>query len=64
MTRKFLRRCWTVWVPLLIVIVATIMVFMTGHKDIAWIVSYGGTVLVLLANLIYILLYDPMRRWK
>lgn len=50
----FYRACKTVIVPMVLLFVATIIVFFTVSHDAAWLLSYIGTPLILLGNVIYI----------
>lgn len=47
--------CKTVIIPLVILMIATVIVFFTVSHDTAWVVSYLGTPIILMANIIYIL---------
>lgn len=47
--------CKTVIIPLVILMIATVIVFFTVGHDTAWVVSYLGTPIILMANIIYIL---------
>lgn len=44
------------WAPFVAVIVAAIVVFFTVSDNAAWLVSYGGTVLVLIGLTVYALI--------
>ncbi len=60
---RFLRNAWTVAVPLLLILFLTPLLYLTGHRMAAELLSYGGTTVVLMANVVYILGWDPMHRW-
>lgn len=62
--KRFFRHCWTLVIPLLLVIVGSIVLVLMGHRDAAMVFSNLGTVLVILGNLIYIAFFDSRKRWK
>ena len=51
-------------VPLVFILLATVILFSMEHKDVAWMVSYLGTPLVMVANLVYIVFFHSRNRWK
>jgi hypothetical protein len=60
----FIARCWTLIVPLLILTIATIWMVLTDHAGAARLVSNLGVLWILLFNVGYVVLYDPMGHWK
>jgi hypothetical protein len=59
----FVRTCWTVVVPLLLIIVIAIVLFAIGYRNAAWMVSTFGTVLVMFLNVLYVTLWHSRSRW-
>jgi len=59
----FVRKCWTVVVPLLLIIVAVIVLFAIDYRNAAWVVSALGTTLVMFLNVLYLALWDSRSRW-
>lgn len=49
--------------PLLLVIAAAIVLIVFGYPNIASVVGYGGTVVVLLLVMLYVVFVDSKRRW-
>ncbi len=60
---NFVKACWTVVAPLVVIIIAAACLFAVGHGDAAWAVSNLGTILVLIGNLVYIVIWNSRKRW-
>jgi len=60
---RFVRDCWTVVIPLLLVMVASLVLFGRGQGDTAGIVANLGTFLVMLGNVVYVVFVHSRRRW-
>ena len=56
------RFTWFMVVPLVSIIVAVIVLVATGHPSAATVVSDGGTLAVLAANVVYIVFWDSKKR--
>ena len=53
---RYLGHAWTIWVPLVLILLVVCSMLATGHKDGAVIVANGGTVLTLFGNAVYVLI--------
>lgn len=61
--KEFVRDCWTVVVPMLVIIAVVPALWATGHREASWAVSNVGSALVMLGNVVYIVLRHSVRRW-
>ena len=60
---KFLRDCKTLVIPYVVLFLATILLFASGHPDVAWAVGWLGSAFVVVANLVYIVVWHSLERW-
>lgn len=60
---NFATAFWTLVVPLVAIIIAAIILNAIGSNNTAWFVSYIGTVMVMLGNLLYIAIWHSRTRW-
>lgn len=61
--RTFPRAFLAYLASLLAIAVAAFVLWLTGHSDIAWWVSYPGSFLVTMVALGHIIFSDSRRRW-
>lgn len=61
---RFLRDCWFVIVPLVLIMITTLVMVGGGvNQRTIVLFSEGGTALVLLAMVVHILFFDSRKRW-
>lgn len=59
----FFRDCWTLVVPLLLIIDVSIVLFLTGYSETAVALNSIGTAVVILGNIVYIIAFHSRKRW-
>ncbi len=62
--KRFIWDCRTFVLPLVFVVALTVMLFLQGYRDAAYMVSNLGTVLVVLGNVVYIVFSHSRKRWE
>lgn len=50
--------------PLVLCLVAATWLFLAGQREVAWFVGNVGPVVVVLLNGVYVLVFDPKKRWR
>lgn len=60
--KGYMRACWTVAIPLLLLVPLSTVLFLADHERVAYAVSYAGTGFVLVGNLVYILVLEARKR--
>ena len=60
----FLKRCWGFVVPLLVLICAVPVLYACKvSSDTIFVISQGGTALIVVGTLLYIVFIDSKKRW-
>lgn len=59
----FVAKCWVLVLPLLVILVATPLLYLYGYRDLAWFISSVGTVVTMLVVFLYVLFIDSHERW-
>lgn len=60
---QFVDRCWTLVLPLLVILATAPLLYLLGYPDTAWVVSVPGTLITYLVVLVYIMFFDSRQRW-
>lgn len=60
--KNFSDFCWTFVLPLILVIVISSLLFVTGYKYEAILISYIGPLLIILGCLVFIVFTDSRNR--
>jgi len=60
---RFIRNCWTLAVPFIVLLGVASWLFWPGQPLLARLVSNAGTMLVLFGNFIYIVFFHSKSRW-
>lgn len=48
---------------LVVIFMATFVLFVTGKRDAAWIMGYGGTFVYMVLVLAYVIVFHSRKRW-
>lgn len=60
----YFTKCWTWWVPIVISMLATIIVFQLEYHDTASAIMMFGMIATMVGNIAFIAIWDSRKKWS